>query len=298
MGRAGYARSRWGALLLLYPPVANLGCTSLASVDVTYRQCVPIDGIAYSERFDGTLQELADCDWKMDTSAEGSKLFLDNGDLVVRPARGLQWFASASAAQTTRGPLFFRQMPGDFLVITRAEATSTIKGDHCQLNHEEAAGLAVRRAQPFGWSTLLVRPYFDPSNPKEIACTDGTSQPPTARAQARAYGFGPMNDKEVTNIGKDGEAYIAVCRQNDELAYYYGIQGPDPNAPVWKSFAQQVITREPVDVGLTTSGAPFEGEGAEMEGHFTWAVFRDYSKQPVADGCEGALAAFRLPEEE
>lgn len=289
--RAPYAQCAAVVFLL-----ATASCTSLASVDVTYRQCVPVDGITYTERFNGTLQELVDCDWKTDQAPDGTKIFLDSGDLVLRPPRGLRW------SETTQGPMFFRQMRGDFLVVTRAEATSTIKGDHCLLNHDEGAGLVVRGAQPQlpAWATLLVRPYFDPAIPLEVACKDETIHPPKARAQARTFGFAErkVNEKEVVDVGKDAEAYVALCRQNDMLAYYYGAEGPDPKTPVWEPIYEHAITREPVDVGVTTFGAPFGGDGAGLEGHFTWVVYRDYSDKSVGDGCEGALRTLALPEQE
>jgi hypothetical protein len=275
---------RWPVLLVL---LVGAGCTALADVKVTYRECVGMKGNTYVEKFNGTSQELADCGWKADPAPEGTRIFPGEGDLVVQASSGRHWSDRGQAA------LFFRQMRGDFLVITRAEAVSTSNLDHC-FAHEEAAGLVVRRAD--AWATMLVRPYFDPRLDSAVACKDEATNPPTAEVQTRSQGFGSVEGKEKGGIGADGEAYIALCRRDDQLSYYFREQHPTVKEQAWVHLHTHPInTREPLDVGLTTST---DGRDPGMEGHFTWAAFYDYSTTPVADGCAGTLSNFELPEPE
>ena len=96
------------------------------------------------------------------------------------------------------------------------------------------------------------------------------------------------------NIGRDAEAYIALCRQGDQLGYYYRAETPVPNQ-TWLLIHRHTISTGNVDVGLTASGAPASGEDSGVEGHFNWVVFQDYSSAPAVDGCEGALKKFVVP---
>ena len=268
---------------------ATAGCTSLADVRVTYEECVPVKGALYVEEFNGTYQDLLDRCWRSDPAPAGTRTFTADGDLVVRPVRGARWTAASQA------PIVYRSMPGDFLVATRVEAASTFQSDHC-LNHDEAAGLVVRRPKPFAWATMLVRPYFDASIPFEEACKDETAHPPSARVQTDSAGLAELKTKSVDKVGADGEAYVAICRQGDQLAYYYKLAAPLPNEPAWIAIARQQIGLGPLDVGLTVSAAPLGNEDSGMEGHFAWAVIVDHSSAPAVDGCQGALSALVTPE--
>ena len=119
---------RWWAFVPLL--LATVGCTSLADVGVTYRVCRPENERPYQEKFDIETSDLERC-WKIDKGAKGAvgtketEIFTSPlpgvpGDLVIRPRRGLRW------SKDSAGPVVFRQMTGDFLVVTRAEATSSI----------------------------------------------------------------------------------------------------------------------------------------------------------------------------
>lgn len=278
--------------------LASSSCTSLTDVAVTYRPCFPVKGRDYVEKFEITEQELLEGCWKIDGVAKETAIFTREGDLIVRPPPGLRW------SPRERGPAAFRQMRGDFLVVTRAEATSTFRGDHC-LRHGESAGLVVTRAAPFGWATLLVSPYFGSETPIAVSCVDEPTKAPSARVVAKSFAFGPASgpaelEQRKEGVGADGEAYIALCRQGDQLAYYYRAQVPKPGDSGWFQVRDpHPISRDPLDVGVTTtSGDPSDASGATgMEGHFPWIAYYDYSDAPVADGCEGALTSFVAPEE-
>jgi hypothetical protein len=269
------------------------GCTALADVDVTYEACVPVHERRYSEDFDGTYQDVLDRCWKSDDEAHAATIFTDEGDLVIRPVRGQRW------QERERGPTLTRPLKGDFLVVTRAEPASTFQADHC-LSHDEAAGLVVMGEGMAAWATLLVRPYFEAGVPVEEACKDESSLPPKARVQAKIVGFTHDAEREVADVGEDAEAFIAICRQGDQLAYYTRRDAsPEPTARAeWILVFRHDAGREPLHVGLTVSGAPEGAIDPGMEGHFTWALFDDYAGSPVGDGCEGALESIAFPPED
>ena len=191
------------ATCLLALVVSEAGCTALADRDVTYRPCVPVSGSHYVDDFDGNYQDVLDRCWAPERAPAGSRIFTLAGDLVMRPIRGRVW---SKATRADEQPLaLFRKMRGDFLIVTRTEVASTIQSDHCLIN-EEAAGLVVRRAQPFAWATLLVHPYFDPMTSIEEACKDEATNPPTAVALANTFGFGEAKTKAVPGVGADAES--------------------------------------------------------------------------------------------
>ena len=268
--------------------LAQASCTSLSAVDVTYEPCVAVKATPYAEGFNGTYQDLLDRCWETDPAPAGTKVFTGDGDLIVRPVRGATWSATA------QGTMLFRRMKGDFLVASRVEAASTVQSDHCVVEGE-AAGLAVRKG-PLAWSTLLVRPYFDPTIPMAMACKDEAAHPPTTRLSVATLGFGAAAPKDVSNVGLDAEAYVAMCRQGDQLAYYYRAESKKLEERVWILFHRHIVATGPVDVGITTTASPVGGTDSGMEGHFPWVVFEDHG-DPVPDGCDGALERLVEPEE-
>ena len=268
--------ARWGILIVF----GGVGCTALVDVDVTY--CVPI-GPRYAESFNLSRADLTDRCWG-EEPAEGPS-YTDDGDLVIPAVRGQRWSPVLSST------MIFRRMTGDFVVVARAEATSTIVAGHC-LHPEEGAGLVVRRGAPLAWATLLVSPDFAPGVDPAVACGD-TFKPP-ARVRTRSSGFGPTTEQEVDGVGVDAEALIAICRLGDQLAFYYRSPG---NVPEWIAFHQQASTTEPVDVGLTVSGSGVAADDKGMEGHFPNVAFFDLSEVRVPDGCSGALATYVDPVE-
>lgn len=275
---------------------ATAGCTSLADVGVTYEECVPVKGARYADEFTGTYQDLLDRCWRSDPAPEkGTAAFTADGDLVIRPVLGARW------SPTTQAPILYRRMGGDFLVATRIEPVATLKGHHC-LTHDEGAGLVVRRPepQPFAWTTLLVAPYFAGVTKFDEACKDEKTHPPSARVQTNSFGLDEPMPKSKDNVGTDGEAYVAMCRQGSQLAYYYKLaEPPPPNQPAWIQILREKIGDGPLDVGLTVTAAPprtLASDDSGIEGHFAWAVFVDYSSVPAVDGCEGAFSELVTPE--
>jgi len=281
-----------------------LGCHSLLDLDVSYEECVDVQGSRYAESFSDTdLQGLRDRCWRVDNAGVApsgieQKLFVEDGDLVMRvedPAGAKdqdQWTSDDQA------PLIYRRLEGDFLVVVRAEASTKANGDHC-LPAGNAAGLAVRKSDaPQDWATWTVEPYLWNDGTKQAECkedADATNDP-TATVRLGTAKKPAWPEASYENVGVDGEADIAVCRVDGDVYYLFGKATGDPTKNEWRPATSEVVSHAfgagPLDVGLTTTGTAPKFEAA---GHFNWVVFE---RGKWGDGCSGALERFSLPEED
>jgi hypothetical protein len=274
---------------------STLGCQGLVDTDVAYVDCFRSPDGDDVETFETDEEPLgaARC-WHIDNTQKPAYVRAADHDLVIHPYAevGAHWTDEAQA------PFFFRTLSGDFLAIARAEAVSTTPGtDHC-LGETEAAGLVLRRRQPLAWTTLLVRPELEPMAPLEL-CGDEPASPPAARVLADSFGFDSHVEGVVNGVGDDGETYVALCRHDNELFYFYRDISARREAPALDfkpGFTALDVGLGPVDVGLTATAE--QGAGTLPEGHFNWLVLQDYADAPPPDGCNGAFERFAYPEEE
>ncbi len=276
-------------------PLLALPCACQAFTDPGYEYVDCVRSEEAVELFEGSQDPPAalHC-WDVDNASDPAYIRQKDGDLVIHPladaSTGAQWTEAAQA------PLLYRSVSGDFLAVTRAEAVSTQFGDHC-LGLEEEAGLIVRQREPYAWARWLVRPNL-PADAGIELCGDEADPPPYAEVRARSFGFDSEIDDTVGGVGDDGEAYIALCRHDDVLSFFYQNLAPRDENPAL-TFQQSEVTLVvgfgELDVGLTATGE--QGAGSQPEGHFNWLVLLDFA-EPPADGCSGALEQFQFPEPE
>jgi hypothetical protein len=285
----------------------SVGCQALADPQIEYVECFPNAGDYDVETFDPP-PGAGSC-WKAEHMRRPTDNLATAGDLVVQPptTTGAAWGMEQPV------PFFFKTVSGDFLLVTRAEMTSGIfKGDHC-LHEGEAAGIALRRREPPAWTTLLVLPHLvdaaglpvDPMDPKY--CADDPELVPAAATRIDGRGFDglPSVPERSAPHGADGEAIIALCRQNGRLYYLMQkvIEGEppthdlgDPITDLEVSGLELDVGSGPVDVGVTVTAAP--GTTTQPEGHFNWLLLGDYPHGLPTDGCPGTLESFSYPEDD
>lgn len=272
-----------------------LGCQALVDPDLTYVECFGSPDGNDVETFETPEQPVgaARC-WRVDNTRKPAYVRVADGDLVIHPYSevGARWSDEAQA------PFFFRTLSGDFLLVARAEAVSTTPGtDHC-LGATEAAGLVLRRREPLAWTTLLVRPDLEPMAPLEL-CGDEPATPPAARVLADSFGFDSHVAGDVNGVGEDGETYVALCRHDNELFYFYrdiAARRETPELDFKQGFSALDVGLGPVDVGLTATAE--QGADTLPEGHFNWLILQDYAAAPPADGCNGVFEHFAYPPED
>jgi hypothetical protein len=289
---------RVGKVLALALLALTLGCQALADPGIEYLSCLPERDGKYQETFEPMEPRTAvDHCWKTDNvRARGFIHTDDSGDLIIHPPAGMGglWL------ETEQAPFFFQTVTGNFLAVTRAEAVSgSNAGDHCG-EPNFAAGLAVRKPDGSAWSTLLVQPNFD-KTPAPDECGDDVDPPPAARVSNSSFGFGAADAGPEFPVGADGEAYIAVCRAENQLSFYRQAK-PQRIAdsttanflPVFPSFE---VDYGPLDVGVTATSSANATNLAE--GHFSWLTLADYpDPRIVGDGCNGMLENFEFPEDD
>jgi hypothetical protein len=281
-------------LLALTSLASALGCQSLASPSIEYVDCLPNRDGVYEETFDrGEDPVGADRCWKTD-GVMGGYITEKDEDLIIHPDGEV----GASWSENEQAPFFFRSVAGDFFAITKAEATSASPGwDHC-LDTSEAAGLVVRRPEPLAWVQLLVRPDLaEDELQDQTKCGDERPAPPFARVSLESHGFDSQRSDSVGGKGEDAEAYIALCRVDDQLFFFYQarVEIQDNGEDLQRGFEALRIGKGPVDVGLTATAAP--GKGTLPEGHFNWLVLQD-SSEDSGDICTLALETFKRPKPE
>lgn len=273
-----------------------LGCQALAEPDVDYVDCVARADGRYVERFEASDRHTPweHC-WETDNVPGRSGIQTSDGDLIIDPDESL----GARWSETEQAPFFSRPLAGDFFAITRAEAASgQPTRDHC-LEPDEAAGFAVRRREPFAWATLFVQPDLtaDELNDSEL-CGDEPMNPPPARVVAQSHGFAQNVSSAVGEKGEDAEAYIALCRVDNRLFFFYQARVPTQDY-LFDDLDDEGIDsidvgHGPLDVGLTATADPHTD--TLPEGHFPWLVLEDYSVVPADDGCNSVLESFEQPE--
>lgn len=284
-------------VLTLVAFVSLLGCQAIVDPGINYVPCVAPPGGQFVETFDvDEVHAGADRCWQTDHVAPPGYVESDKfGDLIIHPAsgEGAQWTA------TEQAPFFFRTVTGNFLAVARAEAVSAItQGDHCGTSGERA-GLAIRRREPLAWATWLVKANL-PDHPTDSECADDLNPPPRARVKGEAYGFGSAPQDEMPEAGSDGEAYIALCRFEGELSYFYqAAEAPSamPPSDFKPAFISQrlQVGRGPLDVGVTATAD--RGSGTQAEGHFDSLIVTEYVGTTLGDGCPKALEQFAYPVE-
>ena len=279
---------RWQSLLP-FPMLFFSGCTVLTAVDVDYPSCVAAPDGQSSETFTGGLQAATDRCWRIGSTPEGTKVFTADGDLVVRPLPSAVW------SDRAEGPSLFQPMTADFLLVARAEAVST-ESNLC-LSGKRAAGLFLRRAEPLGWTTLLVSPDLAGVDAARCAAEDVEVE---ARVSVASHGFEVALATATDDVGRDAEAIVAICRLGSRVSFYYFTAPLTASGlPRWVELANHAVDAGPLDVGLTAIGDNGDpSRAANSEGHFPWAVLIDFSGSAVPDGCQGALAEFLPPETE
>jgi hypothetical protein len=232
--------------------------------------------------------------WRIDNTRKPASIRAADGDLVVHPYSEV----GAAWGEDSQAPFFYRSVSGDFLLVTRAEAVSTVPGtEHC-LADGEAAGLALRRQVPFAWATLLVRPDLPPDAPPSL-CGDEPAEPPPAAVDAVSFGFAASASGTVAGVGTDAEAYVALCRHDDQLYFLYRDSSEGRASPALdfhESFGALDVGLGPLDVGVTATAR--QGAKTLPEGHFNWLTLADFADRAPIDGCNGALEDFSYPEQE
>lgn len=273
-----------------------LGCNGLLDLDVSYADCVDPPGKRYAETFDDrSFQDLRDRCWRVSNvgyapSGVGDKIFLEDGDLVMRTEYDSKATDRDEWTATDQAPFFHRRVEGDFLLVARVEASSKASADHC-LPDRNSAGLALRPSSgDAAWLTWTVEPYIWDHGATKAACeedADDTNNP-TARLRLRT----PAKEAPtVDDVGLDGEADIGLCRVGSEVFHYFRSPTQDLTTDGWSPGGASAATMPGVlDLGLTATGSGAEYQAA---GHFNWVVFE---RGTWGDGCTAALERFQLPE--
>lgn len=283
---------------LLFVPLVS--CQALTDPGVDYVDCFPSDDGKLAETFDDAdNQPERDRCWKTDNLVTPARVHEFDSDLIIHP----NGTVGASWSESSQAPFFFQTLTGDFLVVARAEAVSTIpKGDHC-LAPSEATGLVVRRRVPFAWTALLVRPDLSEDELLlQERCGDNPLTETFAKVTVETSGLEGGVTGEVQGVGADAEADIALCRADDQLYFYHqdaATRGQDPDEPpnLKLAFSALEVGYGPLDVGLSATAQA--GARTSPEGHFDWIVLEDYASGPrPSDGCLGALESFSYPEPE
>ncbi len=254
-------------------------CGTLSDLGVAYDPCVPVE-YPYIEEFRDDFQTLTDHCWHPNADARQAKYLVADGDLVIRPGGDARWAAKTQAPSATL------TLAGDFLFVTRAEALSSFASDHCALTAADTAGIVAYDGKSGSFTTLTIRPFLEESG---VECQDDSKHPPRAIVEIRDVGF-EGGDQSLNGVGADGEGDIALCRQGNQLAYFYR-DFDEPNFEVqWKLLGRKAIRASTLEVGLTTTGQEVRG----IEGHFPWVIV---PYQGQGEGCSETLAKLKLPGE-
>ena len=266
---------------------AVIGCN--ADPGIEYAECVS-PKTTYVETFEGTTQTLVDRCWNSQNDAARDVKIGQDDDLIITHTEAVTWDGTP--------PMLFRHLEGDFVLVTKTEASSGLNSNFCNMTQDDASGIVVQgdgvRA------AFLVRPYLEEND--EITCEDESDHPPRALAFTQTT-LSPGSIPTPNGIGIDGEADIAVCRREDRLVYFYR-DPEDPEAEWrpedWKQLNQGVPPDEtpktdvvglgPLDVGVTTTISE-TGVALGVEGHFNWVALLKLSED-----CLGPLQELPEPE--
>jgi hypothetical protein len=267
--------------------IALSGCLFACNADpgIEYVDCVS-PKTPYVETFEGTKQTLADRCWGSENSAEHDVKIGQDHDLIITHNEAVAWDGAP--------PIVFRHLEGDFVMVTKTEASSGLNSNFCDMKAGDASGILVEGEGVR--ATFLVRPELEAPG---VTCEDESEHQPLALAFAQSSAS-PEPTPTPTGIGVDGEADIAVCRRDDRLAYFYR-DAADPEADWlpedWKQLKADdgtgktdVVGLGPLDVGVTTTVSE-TGVPLGIEGHFNWVAVLDLSED-----CLGPLQELEEPE--
>ncbi len=279
------------------------GCEGLLDLDVRYERCVEPSS-PYQEEFRGGRKDLLDKCWQIQNvragDSDAQRLFVDDGDLVIHLGDYGAWTDAEQA------PALLRRIDGDFVFAARVEALGKVNADHCIPDSNFASVVLRSPDDATVWATVELGPYFADEARRDEQCVDEAPDPPTARARVRA-GSGLATDGaaprfSLDDIGDDGEADLAVCRQESVVAYYYRDHREADPINAWKQIpgpARYTLPAGAVEVGLSAAVvAPQDPDagGAPPEflvaAHFNWIVVK---AGLGGDGCSGALDALPVP---
>lgn len=276
------------------------GCTS-ESLNDDPTQCIDLNDGRYAETFDASeIEALVDQCWRSDNegakaSSVGNKIFLEDGDLVMRVAADSGGSDVDDWTDADQAPMFYRRVEGDFIAVVRTEAASMTSGDHC-IAPGNRAGLVVRDAADTAlWATLTIEPYLFTASGEPANCAEDSDDTNDATASVELAGStASFGSAEAAGIGVDGEADIALCRVGSEVRYFYGVPTSDPTKNTWLPMGNELwhaFGDRGLDVGITVAG---KAPNFEVAGHFNWIVF---DTGAYGDGCAGALELFQLPDD-
>jgi hypothetical protein len=301
MTRRGSGFSAAAALVLLAS-----GCRSLSDPEIVYQDCVS-PRTPYVEGFDQGDQILTDRCWKRENVGQGREILPGEGDIAIG-YRG----SEKAQGYLEQPPMLLRRIEGDFVLAVQAEASGAATSDFCQLEPADAAGIVVRRTAPDTEASAMravfvLRPFLEEDTNPPRTCEDNSDNPPLAIARAESNE--PRSTLGVSpGIGEDGEGEIAVCRIENQLAFYHHIRA-EPARGVsedWEPLSVDAaldggtvrkskttdIGLGPLDVGLTATASLRGASELQVHGYFNWAAL--LAEGPFGD-CKTPLEEFNEP---